>query len=139
MFNWPVSVAGVCPWLSPECAGTKPFPRVFELSGWPRRCHPQIWSWRARLHWWTFHLLETPQQTARNTKKTNLKSFCCDQNLWSKLTYSKTNVKMNYVYYLWVCKVCSQHLSDVLCVWEIKSGVHFIQDVNGSGFEQQHS
>lgn len=34
--------------------------------------------------------------------------------------------------------MCAQHLSDVLCVRQIQGGVHLIQDVDGSGFEQQH-
>lgn len=40
--------------------------------------------------------------------------------------------------YLRVPKVCAQHLSDVLCVRQIQGGVHLIQDVDGSRFEQQH-
>lgn len=42
------------------------------------------------------------------------------------------------LWYLRVPKVCAQHLSDVLRVRQIQGGVHLIQDVDGSGFEQQH-
>lgn len=40
--------------------------------------------------------------------------------------------------HLWVCEVCAQHLADVLCVRQVQSGVHLVQDVDGGRFEQQH-
>lgn len=39
---------------------------------------------------------------------------------------------------LGVCEVCTQHLPDVLCVGEVESGVHFVQDVDRSRLKQQH-
>lgn len=50
-------------------------------------------------------------------------------------SYSCTWVLMNN---LRVCEVCTQHLPDVLCVREVESGVHFVQDVDRSRFKQQH-
>ena len=32
----------------------------------------------------------------------------------------------------------SEHLADVLCVRQIQSGVHFIEDIQRSWFKQQH-
>lgn len=40
--------------------------------------------------------------------------------------------------YLGVPEVCAQHVADVLRVRQVQGGVHLIQDVDGSGFEQQH-
>ena len=34
--------------------------------------------------------------------------------------------------------MCAQHLSNVLCVRQIQGGIHLVQDVDGSRFEQQH-
>lgn len=52
---------------------------------------------------------------------------CCSLNKW-----------LFWVTYLRVCEVCAQHLSDVLCVRQVQSCVHLVQDVDGSGFEKQH-
>ena len=35
-------------------------------------------------------------------------------------------------------EVCSEHLTDVLCVGEIQCGIYFIEDVQWSGFEEEH-
>ena len=35
-------------------------------------------------------------------------------------------------------EVCSEHLTDVLCVGEIQGGIYFIEDVQWSGFKEEH-
>ena len=35
-------------------------------------------------------------------------------------------------------EVCSEHLTDVLCVGEIQGGIYFIEDVQRSGFKEEH-
>ena len=35
-------------------------------------------------------------------------------------------------------EVCSEHLTDVLCVGEIQGGIYFIEDVQRGGFKEQH-
>lgn len=42
------------------------------------------------------------------------------------------------ILYLGVPEMCAQHLSNVLCVRQIQGGIHLVQDVDGSRFEQQH-
>ena len=35
-------------------------------------------------------------------------------------------------------EVCSEHLADVLCVGEIQGSIYFIEDVQWSGFKEEH-
>ena len=68
------------------------------------------------------------------TQKSHSNCFSIKALYWS----STVEKSASLLTYLWMFKMGFNHLSYILCMWDIQSSVYFIQDVDRSRFKQQH-